>query len=101
MPSPRASLRVARTLAPVVLIAALLAIAGCERPASEPSAIAAPAPVDVDEVENGAISLAPVAPEPASPPASRPPAVDWTPPALDSGVASLACELDYSRGGDG
>ncbi|KFN45313.1 hypothetical protein [Arenimonas composti] len=87
-----------------------LAIAACSRD-GEPPAEPPPAPpvVEAEPPENGAISVAPVAPEPPPPaPGRKPPAaakpepaVDWSPLPLESGEAHIACTLDYSRNGDG
>ncbi|KAF1711230.1 hypothetical protein CSC70_04765 [Pseudoxanthomonas kalamensis DSM 18571] len=55
--------------------------------------------------EGGAVSTAPVEPAVAVPAAvAADPAhheVDWSPRALESGEASLGCELDYASQGDG
>lgn len=56
-------------------------------------------------VENGAISVAPMMPEPPRAAAGKknPGAapLDWSPIELESGQAWLSCDLDYSRQGDG
>lgn len=90
-------------LASVLSIA--MAVAACMReatPAPAPQPVAAPAVAEAEPPENGAISVAPVTPEPPPPAVGRkPPAaprVDWSPVALESGQAWLACDLDYSRG---
>ena len=88
----------------VLIVAVALVAAGCERFA-ETGAPAASAPPDAAEpVENGAISLDPVAPEPAaSTKGGEKPAtpVDWTAIALESGEAWVSCDLDYASSGDG
>lgn len=87
-------------------LAVLLASAACQREA--PRAPAKEVPVPKEEavaVENGAISVAPVTPEPPrstvdkkNPRTAR---IDWSPIQLESGQAWLSCELDYTRQGDG
>lgn len=94
-------------------LAVLLVITACERAAPD-----APATVPLSKAEgveavveeNGAISVAPMTPEPAPAPSPRPAAdkknartapVDWSPTTLEAGQAWLSCDLDYSRLGDG
>lgn len=91
-------------------LALLLVLAACQRVA--PGATESqPAPkVETVAEDNGAISVAPMAPaSPEPPPAAvaagkkppRPVPVDWSPVTLASGEAWLSCDLDYSRHGDG
>ena len=100
MHSRIASARLSLSLALVVLLAA-----ACQR---APDAAAVPVPVPKEEpvaVENGAISVAPVTPEPPRSAADkknpRTAKIDWSPVKLESGQAWLSCDLDYSRQGDG
>jgi hypothetical protein len=91
---------------PLLAVALLLLAAACQR---EAPPVAAKAPTVPKEetvaVENGAISVAPVTPEPPRPGADkknpRTAKIDWSPVALASGQAWVSCELDYSRQGDG
>ncbi|TNJ32897.1 hypothetical protein [Arenimonas terrae] len=92
-------------------LAVVLAATACER--IVPSApVAEPAPTsegtEAAADENGAISVAPMTPEPAAPlpPAaqkknSRTAPADWSPMTLAPDQAWLSCDLDYSRQGDG
>lgn len=62
-------------------------------------------PVD-SPVEGGAVSTAPLQPEPEpAKPSKReqqkPQPLDWSPLELAAGVASLSCSLDYANEGDG
>lgn len=55
-------------------------------------------------LENGAISVAPIAPEPQAPKPGKktvPDTLDWSPVELASGHASLSCSLNYAAHGDG
>jgi membrane-bound ClpP family serine protease len=84
--------------------ATLLLTAACQREAPAAPAKTPPAPkVEAEAVENGAISVAPVTapPKPIAVKKDSPRAVDWTPITLEPGQASLSCDLDYSRQGDG
>lgn len=87
-----------------LIVAAVLATAACERPAAAPPSAANTAPEEPVPVEDGAISVAPVAPEPpprvGKKPAARP-KVDWSKITLESGEARIACDLDYATAGDG
>jgi hypothetical protein len=86
-------------------LAFVLAAAACQREA--PRVEAKPAPVPKEEpvaVENGAISVAPVTPEPpraADKKNPRTARIDWSAVKLESGQAWISCDLDYSRQGDG
>jgi hypothetical protein len=87
-------------------LALLLAAAACQREAPRVEAKKAPVPKEeVAAVENGAISVAPVSPEPPRPAAAskdpRTVKIDWSPVRLESGQAWVSCDLDYSRSGDG
>jgi hypothetical protein len=92
-------------------LAVVLAATACERIVpSAPVAVPAPASEGTEAVadENGAISVAPMTPEPAAPPPpaaqkknSRPAPADWSPMTLGPDQAWLSCDLDYSRQGDG
>ena len=87
-----------------VLVVAAVFTAGCERIVElPPPAAEGPPPDAAEPVENGAISLAPVAPEPspAKPKRSATAYVDWSELPLESGKAWVSCELDYAGGGDG
>ena len=92
-------------LAPIGLaLATLLFAAACQREPLPAPVQAAPAPkVEVEAVENGAISVAPVTapPKPIAVKKDSRKAVDWTPISLEPGQASISCDLDYSRQGDG
>lgn len=86
--------------------ALLLATAACQREASRVEAAKAPVPKEeTAAVENGAISVAPVSPEPPRPTAGsknpRTAKIDWSPVRLESGQAWVSCDLDYSHSGDG
>src|SRR5688500_13833125 len=86
-------------------LAVALASTACQREAP-PAPANVPAPKEeAVAVENGAISAAPVTPEPPRPGAGkkdpRTAPVDWSPIKLESGQAWLSCDLDYSRHGDG
>ena len=87
-----------------LLVAALIAVTAC-RPEAPPAAAAESAPKEEPAAaeENGAISVAPVTPEPPRPVPKNPraAAVDWSEVALESGTASISCDLDYSTAGDG
>ena len=98
-------LRLPLTLA-VLLVAAACRPAAPDAPADTPSPTVET--VESDAEQNGAVSVAPMTPEPAATP--RPAAgkknprtaeVDWSPLTLDDGLAWLSCDLDYSRQGDG
>src|SRR5690348_17007068 len=86
-------------------LAMLLATAACQRDAPRVEAKKAPAPKEeTAAVENGAISVAPVAPEAPRPAGNKNPRtakIDWSPVKLESGQAWVSCDLDYSRSGDG
>jgi membrane-bound ClpP family serine protease len=101
--SPRSA---SATIGLVLVVAVLLATTACTREAAPAPLPVVAAPVaEVEPPENGAISVAPVAPEPPPASAGKKPAVvpriDWSTIALESGQAWLACDLDYSRSGDG
>ncbi|MGJ4730660.1 hypothetical protein [Luteimonas sp. SDU101] len=90
----------------LLLILASLALLGC-RPQDEAQAAAT---VEVaSPEEGGAVSTAPVQvevepaaeTEPVEPVPDEPEAVDWAPLDLAPGQASVSCELDYVREGDG
>src|SRR5688572_23034348 len=81
------------------VLVALLAATGCQR-AAPPAPETAPAPkVAAADLENGAISVAPVseraAPVPKDP---RTAWIDWKPTTLSSGQVWLSCSLDYTQG---
>jgi membrane-bound ClpP family serine protease len=80
----------------------LMAVA-CKREAPPVVATPPPSKQEAVAVENGAISQAPVTPEPAPPPPPKKNggAIDWSPVELKSGTAWISCDLDYSRLGDG
>src|SRR5687767_368178 len=85
------------------LALALLLATACQRAAPPaPPTVQAPKE-DPVAVENGAISVAPVTPEPARPNKKdlRTATIDWSPVPLESGQAWLSCDLAYSRHGDG
>ena len=100
------SSRLVSAFAGIVFAPVFLALAGCMADAPPP-APPAPAPAPVVESspdDQGAISVAPVAPDAAGNGGKRPvPArgVDWSPVALEPGKASVACALEYANGGDG
>jgi hypothetical protein len=81
----------------------LLLLAACQRAAVPAPVQARPAPKeDVEAVETGAISVAPVTPAPrAGTKSPRKEATRWTAVKLEPGEASISCELDYSHHGDG
>lgn len=92
-------------------VATLLVTAACRQVAPDVPAHA-PEPrvekVETTAEENGAVSVAPMSPEPAAlPPPSvnkknpRNTDINWSPLTLDEGLAWLSCDLDYSRQGDG
>jgi hypothetical protein len=100
------------TVARCLLAMAVLLLAGaCEWAApSAPETAALPDTDGVEPVveENGAISVAPMTPEPAPAPppkttktTPRPAPADWSPITLPADQAWLSCDLDYSRQGDG
>jgi hypothetical protein len=76
----------------------LLAATACER-AEPPATIAPASKVAAVDLENGAISVAPVseraAPVPKDP---RTAWIDWKPTTLSSGQVWLSCSLDYTQG---
>ena len=87
-------------------LAVLLASAACQREAPRaPAKAQLPPKVEPVVVENGAISVAPLMPEPPRSAAGkknpRTATIDWSPIKLESGQAWLSCDLDYSRQGDG
>jgi hypothetical protein len=91
---------------PILLLASLLLL-GCR--VQDEAAAAATVEVASPE-EGGAVSTAPVQVEAADAPASdersepvpdEPEGVDWSPMLLAPGDASVSCELDYVREGDG
>src|SRR5690606_23299974 len=91
---------------PILLLASLLLL-GCR--AQDEAAATATVQVASPE-EGGAVSTAPVQVEAADAPASQersepvpdePEGVDWSPMELAPGEASVSCELDYAREGDG
>jgi hypothetical protein len=83
----------------------LLSTAACQRAAPPAPQKPAPAPnEDVEAVENGAVSVAPVsqAPRPvAVAKEARRGDIDWSPVTLQADQASVSCDLDYSAHGDG
>ena len=93
------------------LAIALLVLAACQRGVpGAPEGATLPEMEKAETVaeENGAISVAPITPEP--PAAPRPAEVkkdprksqmDWSPITFDEGQAWLSCDLAYSREGDG
>ncbi|RPE77225.1 hypothetical protein [Vulcaniibacterium tengchongense] len=99
--------RLLRHSRPLLTIPLLLALAACQQPAEEAPRIV-DATADTGLQEGGAISTAPVKPEPPRAPKAAPepdappaPALDWSPRALAPGRASLSCALDYATEGDG
>ena len=91
---------------PILFLASLLLL-GCR--VQDEAAVAATVQVASPE-EGGAVSTAPVqvegadarAPDaPSEPVPDEPEEVDWAPMALAPGAASVSCELDYVREGDG
>lgn len=87
-----------------LLLAALLLLAACRREAPAPAPQAPEPTAEAEAPENGAISMAPVKPEPRAGQGKKrvgTSAIDWSPLPLQSGQAWFSCELDYSRQGDG
>lgn len=88
------------------LLVSLLAVAGCQRgPGSDPATVVRED--DLAPTVGGAISAAPIVPEPApaapakpaTPP--RPPgAVDWSTLQVEHATVGLSCDLDYQRDED-
>ncbi len=88
------------------LAAALLALAACRREPPPPPPQAPVVKAEAEVPENGAISMAPMKPEPAraddhGKKNKRNASIDWSPVELQSGRAWFSCELDYARQGDG
>jgi len=94
---------------PLMLLIALGLLAACQRPAPPPAKKPAAQIVESDSLQGGAISTAPVKPEPGKPVASKARTattkhetkIDWSPLTLASGQAWLSCELDYIAHSDG
>ena len=89
----------------VCTLAILLLSVACNRQAP-PAPPAAPLTTveAAAGLENGAISVAPITPEPQAPKLgtkSGPDKLDWSPVELASGHASLSCSLNYAAHGDG
>lgn len=89
-----------------LFVAALLALAACQREPPPPPPKAPAAKAEAEVLENGAISMAPMKPEPArannhGKKNPRDAAIDWSPVELQSGHAWFSCELDYANQGDG
>jgi hypothetical protein len=86
-------------------LAVLLIAAACQRDAPQAPATVPVPNEEAAPVENGAISVAPVTPEPPRAGANtkdpRTAGIDWSPIPLESGEAWISCDLDYSRHGDG
>lgn len=91
----------------LVALAVLLGLTACQRPATPPAkTTTAPKPrLVTDAMPNGAVSVAPLRPEPPHPVAGKALAavtrIDWSPIALTSGQAWISCTLDYAHQGDG
>ncbi|MBW8367574.1 MAG: hypothetical protein K0M70_06920 [Arenimonas sp.] len=91
----------------LLVLATLLVSTACQREAQRGAALPAPEVEAVAEAD-GAVSVGPMAPAPPEPPpvatnkkTAAPAVPDWSPVSLQSGLAWLSCDLDYSSHGDG
>ena len=98
--------RIVRSFRLLLAVALLSLLIACNRqPPPSPAKPPPPKPLTEIAPENGAVSVAPIPPEPTASNAGKgKPAADkveWARVELTSGQAWLSCNLDYARHGDG